>query len=54
MGIRATYSIVMISVSKKSDKIDLLIKSRLDTLISETYIVELSRAKLIDLMLMRP
>jgi hypothetical protein len=54
MGIPATYSTVMISMLNKLEKIDLLIKSRFDTLIIETYIVELSRAKLSDLMLMRP
>jgi hypothetical protein len=54
MGIRAAYSIVMIPVPNKSDKIDLLIKSRLDALNSGTYTSELSRAKLNDLMLMKP
>jgi hypothetical protein len=44
----------MISVPNKSDKIDLLIKSKLDALISGTYTAELSRAKLNDLMLMKP
>jgi hypothetical protein len=44
----------MILAPNKSDKIDLLIKSRLDAFISGMYTAELSRAKLNDLMLMRP
>jgi hypothetical protein len=54
MGIRATYSIVMIPMPNKSNKINLLIKSRLDALISGTYTAELFGAELSDLMLMKP
>jgi hypothetical protein len=54
MGIHAAYSTVMIPTPNKSDKIDLLIKSRLDALISGTYIAELSKAELNNLLLMRP
>ncbi len=54
MGIRAACSIVMIPRSNKSDKIDILIKSKLDALISGTYTAELSRAELNDLMFNRP
>jgi hypothetical protein len=54
MGIHAAYSIVMIMVPNKSDKIDLLIKSKLDALNNGTYTAELCGAKLSDLMLMRP
>ncbi len=44
----------MIPVSNKSDKIDLLIKSKLDALINGIYTAELFGAKLGDLMLMKP
>jgi len=44
----------MIIASNNFFKNDLLIKSKLDALISGTYIVELSGAELNDLMLMRP
>jgi hypothetical protein len=54
MGIRASYSTITIPTLNKSDKIDLLIKSRLDTLISGTYTTELSGAELSDFMFMRP
>jgi len=54
MGICPTYSTVMIPMLNKSNKIDLLIKSRLDALISRTYTAKLFRAELNDLMLMRP
>jgi hypothetical protein len=54
MGICVAYSIVMILMSNKSDKIDLLIKFRLDALISGTYTIELFGAELSDLMLMMP
>jgi hypothetical protein len=54
MGIRVACSIIIILVPNKLDKIDILIKSTLDALISGTYTVELSGAELSDLMLMRP
>jgi hypothetical protein len=54
MGICVACSIVMIPVSNKSDKIDLLIKSKLDALINGIYTAELFGAKLGDLMLMKP
>ncbi len=54
MGICAASSIVMIPAPNKSDKIDLLIKSRLDALINGMYTTELSGAKLNNFMLMRP
>jgi hypothetical protein len=54
MGIRAAYSTIMIPALNKSDKIDFLIKSRLDALINGMYTTKLSGAKLSNLMLMRP
>jgi hypothetical protein len=53
MGIHVACSTIMILAPNKSSKIDLLIKSRLDALISGTYTTELFRAELNDLMLMR-
>jgi hypothetical protein len=54
MGIHAACSTVMISMLNKSDKINLVIKSRLDAWINGVYIVELFGAELSDLMFMRP
>jgi len=54
MGIRAACSTVMILAPNKSDKIDLLIKSKLDALISGTYTTKLSGVELSDLMFMKP
>ncbi len=44
----------MILALNKSDKIDPLIKSRLDALISGTYTTELSKVELSNFMFMKP
>jgi hypothetical protein len=54
MGIRVTCSTVMIPTLNKLDKIDPLIKSGLDALISGTYTTKLSGTELNNLMFMRP